>query len=117
MSKPLCWATCFLGGLIKLVKKRVRPPPLPRTPLSTPSEEGTSGKGTWRIYQPVIDKEKCTRCVLCWLYCPEGSIKLGSDYTPEIDLEHCKGCGICAKECPLKIIVMKFEGEKEWRKK
>ncbi|UCH71305.1 MAG: 4Fe-4S binding protein [Candidatus Bathyarchaeota archaeon] len=100
-----------------MVRKRVRPPPLPRTPISTPTEGGASDTGTWRIYRPIIDKEKCTKCILCWLYCPEGSITLGSDYTPEINLKHCKGCGICAKECPLKIIAMKFEGEKKRRKK
>jgi 2-oxoacid:acceptor oxidoreductase delta subunit (pyruvate/2-ketoisovalerate family) len=59
----------------------------------------------------MLNKEKCTKCALCWLYCPEGAIKLNSDCTPEIDLSHCKGCGICAKECPMKAIVMKFKGE------
>ena len=111
MPKQLYWVTCFLGGLIRLVRKRVRSHPLPRTPLSTLSEGGVSDISTWRIYQPIINKEKCTKCALCWLYCPEGAIKLNSDYTPEIDLSNCKGCGICAKECPMKIIVMKFKGE------
>jgi 2-oxoacid:acceptor oxidoreductase delta subunit (pyruvate/2-ketoisovalerate family) len=58
-----------------------------------------------------MNKAKCTKCNLCWLYCPEGAIKLGADYVPDVELSRCKGCGICAKECPTKAIVMKFKGE------
>ncbi len=110
MLELQCLVTCFSGELIKLTKKRGRQPIMPRTPLSTPSKNHVDDIGKWRIYQPIIDKEKCTKCILCWLYCPEGAIKISSDYMPEIDLLNCKGCGICAKECPMKIIVMKFEG-------
>lgn len=111
MLRQLCWVTCFLGGLTRLVKKRIRALTLPRTPLSTTAGEGTSDISTWRIYEPKVNKEKCTKCGICWLYCPEGAIKMDSDRAPEVDLSQCKGCGICAKECPIKNIVMKFKGE------
>lgn len=111
MSKPLLWDTCFSGRMMRLNRKRGRRSPLPRTPLSTPSDSGFGDSGTWRIYRPMIDKDKCTKCAICWLYCPENCIKLDSDNTPEVNLAHCKGCGICAKECPIKGIVMKYEGE------
>jgi Pyruvate/2-oxoacid:ferredoxin oxidoreductase delta subunit len=26
--------------------------------------------GTWRTKRPVVDKEKCTYCGLCAIYCP-----------------------------------------------
>ena len=67
--------------------------------------------GDWRSYKPVWNTEKCTRCILCHMYCPEGAIKLAPNYEPEVELAHCKGCGICAKECPMKAITMKFKGE------
>ena len=99
--------------MIKLARKRVQsaPPILPRTPISVPSEEGAVDISTWRIFQPTISKSRCTKCAICWLYCPEGAIKLDPNYEPEVELAHCKGCGICAKECPMKAITMKFKGE------
>ncbi len=66
--------------------------------------------GEWRVFRPVIIDEKCTRCRLCWIYCPDGTIleiddpkaPMGKRY--EVDYEHCKGCGICWKECPVNAI-------------
>lgn len=60
--------------------------------------------GTWRTFKPVLDNEKCTKCLLCWFYCPDGSIKRGERI--EIDYDYCKGCGICANVCPVKAIEM-----------
>lgn len=61
--------------------------------------------GGWRVYRPEIDTEKCNRCFLCWLYCPEGCIKENNGFY-EIDYDYCKGCGICAAECKAKAINM-----------
>ena len=30
--------------------------------------------GDWRTYKPIRDTEKCTRCSLCVIYCPDGAI-------------------------------------------
>jgi pyruvate ferredoxin oxidoreductase delta subunit len=62
--------------------------------------------GDWGVEAPEIDREKCTKCTLCHIYCPEGAIKMREDGYTEVDLDYCKGCGICAKECPVKCIVM-----------
>ncbi len=62
--------------------------------------------GTWRVYKPVIDLSRCSRCATCWLYCPETAITLDKDGYPHIDYNYCKGCGICANECPTKAISM-----------
>ncbi len=62
--------------------------------------------GDWRTFKPVIDHEKCTKCLLCWICCPEPSIIRTKDDEIEIDYDQCKGCGICAAECPIKCIKM-----------
>jgi len=67
--------------------------------------------GDWRSFRPVRDKERCTNCLLCWVYCPDSSIIVKDDKVVDIDYMHCKGCGICAEECPVKCIEMKPEAE------
>jgi len=66
--------------------------------------------GDWKTYKPVRDPTKCTRCLLCTLFCPDGAIKWQKDKNDiEFDLNYCKGCGICANECPTKAITMTIE--------
>jgi len=60
--------------------------------------------GGWRSQRPVIDFEKCSHCMLCWAFCPDGAILVEEGKVVGIDLAHCKGCGICAQECPRKAI-------------
>jgi pyruvate ferredoxin oxidoreductase gamma subunit len=62
---------------------------------------------SWRVFEPVIDLEKCTGCRSCWLFCPETAIKWTEDNKPEIESRKCKGCGICVTECPVKAIEFK----------
>jgi len=84
---------------------------MPITTLSSP-RVGVSGKtGFWRTFRPLVNYSKCTRCVLCWIYCPDGAIRRQEDDSPEIDYDYCKGCGICANECPVEAIVMRREEE------
>jgi pyruvate ferredoxin oxidoreductase delta subunit len=67
--------------------------------------------GDWRTERPVMDKGKCNKCGLCWLYCPDAAIKPVEDGYYEPDLFYCKGCGICAKVCPREAITMTEEEE------
>jgi len=79
------------------------------TPISdTPSTMNITG--LWRVVKPVVDKEKCKKCTICWKFCPDAAIPL-VDGDPIGDLRYCKGCGICAFECPSKCIIMVKEGE------
>ena len=62
--------------------------------------------GSWRSLCPVRDEEKCTDCMFCWIFCPEGAILVEDGKVTGVDLGHCKGCGICAHECPQEAITM-----------
>ncbi len=69
--------------------------------------------GGWRSLRPVRDGEKCVNCFMCFIYCPDTSIKVEGEEVKGIDMEFCKGCGICAEECPKGIIEMVDEMEFE----
>ncbi|RLF22962.1 MAG: ferredoxin [Thermoprotei archaeon] len=80
------------------------------------TEAGSSVKlktGSWRAYRPIIDHTKCVRCLMCWLFCPDFSVKIsekeGKVERVDIDYDYCKGCGICAEVCPTKAIRMEPE--------
>lgn len=66
--------------------------------------------GDWAATQPVIDASRCNNCLLCWIFCPDGTIiqSQGQDgkITLSVDYEYCKGCGICEQECPRGAITM-----------
>ncbi|MCD6409493.1 MAG: 4Fe-4S binding protein [Candidatus Verstraetearchaeota archaeon] len=65
--------------------------------------------GAWRTFRPVVDHEKCTRCGLCWIYCPDAAMQPREDGYYEPNLDYCKGCGICANSCPVGAIEMVSE--------
>ena len=70
--------------------------------------------GDWRTFRPVKDESKCIHCLVCWIHCPDSSIRTSNGRMDGFDIDHCKGCGICAEVCPVKCIEMK--NEKEFRK-
>lgn len=81
--------------------------------VSGPGTTRANKTGAWRTFKPVYDDDKCIRCALCELYCPEGCVEKKDDgsekgiYRPDYDF--CKGCGICANECPKDAITMVLE--------
>jgi len=79
--------------------------------ITTPGSAGSYCTGDWRSERPVRDQEKCNKCGMCWLFCPEAAIRPQEDGLFETDLFYCKGCGICAMECPKDVITMIEEQE------
>lgn len=69
----------------------------------------TEPNSGWRIMKPVINKDKCIKCLKCWLICPDGVIDKEGEIL-KIDYNFCKGCGICSYECPADAIEMVKEG-------
>jgi len=68
--------------------------------------------GDWKTFKPVRDPEKCIKCLICPMICPDAAIKWSKTTEDiEFDYDFCKGCGICANECPAHAIKMVREGE------
>ena len=62
--------------------------------------------GDWKSERPVLDHQKCIKCGICYLFCPEGCIGQNEDGYFEANPYYCKGCGICARECWTEAIKM-----------
>jgi pyruvate ferredoxin oxidoreductase delta subunit len=75
-----------------------------------PTGQLTAPNSGWRVFRPVIDQEKCVKCLLCWTLCPDGVIDKTEGWLT-VDYDFCKGCGICAHECPRKAITMTKEAK------
>ncbi|MEM2855484.1 MAG: 2-oxoacid:acceptor oxidoreductase family protein [Candidatus Nitrosocaldaceae archaeon] len=67
-------------------------------PANSISSEG------WNVNKPIIDYDKCTKCMICFIFCPDSAIILNKDNYPVINYDLCKGCNICYVECPTKAI-------------
>jgi pyruvate ferredoxin oxidoreductase delta subunit len=62
--------------------------------------------GDWKSFKPVVDKNKCIKCGLCYIFCPDAAIYEDNEGFFVANLDYCKGCGICASECYVQCIKM-----------
>lgn len=60
----------------------------------------------WSSYKPIIDYDGCTKCMICYVYCPDSAYTIDKNGYPVIDYGACKGCDICQTECPVKVITL-----------
>jgi len=88
-ENELTWRDLEIGGIV-----------------TEPGNASQYQTGDWRSQKPTYDFDRCIKCGLCQLFCPEGCIEPNADGHFEADLYYCKGCGICARECWTKVITM-----------
>ena len=88
-ENELTWRDLEIGGIV-----------------TEPGNASQYQTGDWRSQKPTYDFDRCIKCGLCQLFCPDGCIEPNPDGYFEADLYYCKGCGICARECWTKVITM-----------
>lgn len=79
--------------------------------VTEPGNARTYLTGDWRSFAPQLLKERCIKCGLCWIFCPDTAYMQSPEGFYLVDLDYCKGCGICARECPTGAISMIEEKE------
>jgi pyruvate ferredoxin oxidoreductase delta subunit len=77
--------------------------------IREPGSAAKVNRGSWRLVRPVHHRDKCTKCRICYTYCPDAAI-YWTDDGPEINLTSCKGCMICVEECPTGALTEEKEG-------
>jgi len=77
--------------------------------IDEPGNSVETKKDGWRVHKPEVDYDKCTKCGICAMFCPDGAIYKDKKGNYKWDYDYCKGCGICAQVCPVKAIIMKEE--------
>lgn len=79
--------------------------------VTEPGSAASYRTGDWKSQRPIWDFNKCIKCGICYMVCPEGCIEQIADGFFEANLFYCKGCGICARECWTNAISLEEEGE------
>ncbi len=67
-----------------------------------PARNAVFKKFTTRTMRPVVDFDKCIKCTLCWLQCPDSCFDVMPDGMYDASMEACCGCGVCEAVCPEK---------------
>ncbi len=58
-------------------------------------------KYSTRTMRPVVDFDKCVKCTLCWLQCPDSCFDVTPEHLYDANMEACCGCGVCEAVCPV----------------
>jgi pyruvate ferredoxin oxidoreductase gamma subunit len=93
-------ATAIETSSVPLVEVTFVPPAQAAPSIYAVANSPQRKTGSWRQFRPVLRREQCSRCWLCFVWCPEAAITLDADNYPVVDYEVCKGCLLCAHECP-----------------
>lgn len=67
--------------------------------ITNPGNAAEYRTGDWRSQRPVWDNDRCIKCGICYIFCPDMAVRQREDGYFEADLNYCKGCGICVREC------------------
>ncbi len=58
-------------------------------------------KWSTRTMRPVVQFDKCTKCTLCWVACPDTCFDVTPDGYFDANMDACCGCGVCEAICPV----------------
>lgn len=89
-----------------IIELKYQEPSISTCTITAPGNSSIRRSGEWSIYKPVIDYDKCTKCMICFVYCPDSAITIDKSGLPVVNLDACKGCDICYRECPPKAITI-----------
>src|SRR5262249_20581571 len=64
-----------------------------------PARNPTFKKYLTRTMRPVVDFEKCIKCELCWIACPDSCFDVTPDKLYDANMTACCGCGVCEAIC------------------
>lgn len=84
--------------------------------VDTPGGAKSYRTGDWRSQKPLYDKERCIKCGVCYMFCPDAALKIDEEGYIAVDDFYCKGCGICSKECvtgAFKMVPLGFDEKKD----
>lgn len=66
-----------------------------------PERNPTFKKYLTRTMRPVVDFEKCIKCTLCWIACPDSVFDVTPEGFYDANMAACCGCGVCEAVCPV----------------
>lgn len=84
---------------------------IPGFVVTEPGSTRAYRTGDWRAQRPLFNNDRCIKCGICALFCPEDCVGQNGEGYFEADLFYCKGCGICARECWTQAISMVAEAK------
>jgi len=79
--------------------------------VTEPGSTAEYKTGDWRSQAPTYNTDRCIKCGICQVFCPEGCVEQDAGGYFIANMYWCKGCGICARECPTGVITMVEETE------
>ena len=88
----------------KIIEPVYHHPKISTCTITATGNSRSRERGAWSNFKPVIDYDGCTKCMICYVYCPDSAFTIDSNGFPIVDYEACKGCNICKTECPPKVI-------------
>lgn len=95
------------SGGRKVIELQYHDPRVSTCSVLAPANTASRRAGDWSKFKPIIDLDKCTKCMICFVYCPDSAITIDNESKfPVVDYRACKGCNICFTECPAKAIRM-----------
>jgi 2-oxoacid:acceptor oxidoreductase delta subunit (pyruvate/2-ketoisovalerate family) len=95
-------------GALSCIELEYQDPRISTCTILSPGNTRTRRVGDWSDFKPIIDLDKCTKCMICFAYCPDSAITIDAESKyPVVDYGACKGCDICFTECPTRAITMK----------